>query len=215
MNDGIHFYEPAQGHRLPHDPLKAIVSPRPIGWISTVSAAGVPNLAPYSFFNQLCSRPPILAFANEKASDSLANARETGEFVYNLATAPLAAQMSASSEGVGATVDEFVLAGLEKAPSRIVRAPRVAASPASLECKVLQIMRLHDLDGRPTHVHVVFGQVVGVHIDRAYLKNGHFDTIAARPLARCGNLADYAVVEAMFTMPRPPQLRPGDQAGTS
>lgn len=215
MIDRYHFYEPSAGHGLPHDPIKAIVSPRPIGWISTISAGGVANLAPYSFFNQLCSRPPVLAFANEKASDSLANAVETGEFVYNLATAALALEMSATSEGVAADIDEFALAGVEKAPSRIVRAPRVAASPASLECKVLQVIRLSDLEGRPTRVHVVFGQVVGVHIDRAYLHDGKFDTVAARPLARCGNLADYSVVEEMFTMPRPPQLRPGDQAGVS
>lgn len=208
MSDDIHFYEPMHGHGLPHDPIKAIVAPRPIGWISTLSRDGVANLAPYSFFNMLCTNPPILAFANEKASDSLQNARETGEFVYNLATAALAAQMSASSEGVPPDVDEFLLAGVERAPSRIVAAPRVAASPAALECRVLQILHLHDLDGKATAVEVVFGQVVGVHIDRAFLKDGKFDTAAAQPLARCGYWSDYAVVDQMFNMRRPPQLSP-------
>lgn len=208
MSEDIHFYEPLHGHGLPHDPIKAIVAPRPIGWISTLSREGVANLAPYSFFNALCTNPPILAFANEKASDSLRNARETGEFVYNLATAALATQMSASSEGVPPDVDEFTLAGVERASCRIVAAPRVAASPASLECRVLQILHLQDLDGNATGVEVVFGQVVGVHIDRAFLKDGKFDTAAARPLARCGNWSDYAVVDQMFNMRRPPQLSP-------
>lgn len=205
MSADVHFYEPRHGHGLAHDPIKAIVAPRPIGWISTIDSAGIPNLAPYSFFNALCSRPPILAFANEKASDSLRNARETGAFVFNLATQQLAAQMNASSEGVPAEIDEFALVGLPTAPSRIVAAPRVAASPASLECRVLQILHLHDLDDQPTRTHVVFGQVVGVHIDRAFLRDGVFDTLAARPLARCGNIADYAVVDRLFEMPRPPQ----------
>ena len=198
-----HFYEPASGHGLDHDPIKAIVAPRPIGWISTVDVNGAVNLAPYSFFNAFCSRPPIIGFSSEKLSDSLANARATGEFVFNLATEPLAEAMNATSAAVAHGVDEMALAGLAAAPCRIVRAPRVAASPASLECKVLQIIDLNDLDGAPTEAHLVLGQVVGVHIDRAFLTDGRFDTARARPLARCGYLADYVVVDEIFKMRRP------------
>jgi flavin reductase (DIM6/NTAB) family NADH-FMN oxidoreductase RutF len=199
----VHFYEPARGHGLPYDPIKAIVAPRPIGWISTVDEQGVVNLAPYSFFNAFASRPPIIGFSSEKLSDSLANVRSTGEFVFNLATFDLAEAMNATSAAVGAEVDEMTLAGLEAAPCRIVRAPRVAASPASLECRVLSIQNLHDLDGAPTHAHLVLGQVVGVHIDKAFLTDGRFDTARAQPLARCGYLGDYAVVRELFDMRRP------------
>jgi flavin reductase (DIM6/NTAB) family NADH-FMN oxidoreductase RutF len=201
----IHFYEPARGHGLPHDPIKAIVAPRPIGWISTMDAEGRVNLAPYSYFNAFSSRPPIVGFSSEQQGDSLRNARETGEFVFNLATAGLARQMNITSEAVPHEVNEMELAGLAPAPCRLVRPPRVAASPASFECKVLQIIDLTDLDGVPTRSHLVLGQVVGVHIDKAYLKDGHFDTAAAQPLARCGYLSEYAVVRELFDMPRPGQ----------
>lgn len=199
------FIDPADSTSFKRGIFNAIIAPRPIGWISTLGADGVANLAPYSFFNAICSRPPILAFANEKASDSLANAEATGEFVFNMATAALAQQMSATSAMVGPEVDEFDLAGVARAPCRIVRAPRVAESPAALECKVLQIMNLHDLEGRATRVHLVLGQVVGVHINADYLADGRFDTAKAQPLARCGHLSDYAVVREMFEMPRPDQ----------
>jgi flavin reductase (DIM6/NTAB) family NADH-FMN oxidoreductase RutF len=201
----VHFYEPANGHGLAHDPIKAIVAPRPIGWISSQDAEGRVNLAPYSFFNAFSSRPPIIGFSSEKLSDSLHNAQQTGEFVFNLVTAALAAAMNATSAAVPPEIDEMVLAGLDAAPSRMVKPPRVAASPASLECKVLQIIHLHDLDGAPTRSHLVLGQVVGVHIDKAFLRDGKFDTAAAQPLARCGYLSDYAVVRELFEMPRPGQ----------
>jgi flavin reductase (DIM6/NTAB) family NADH-FMN oxidoreductase RutF len=203
----FYFYEPAQGHGLAHDPIKAIIAPRPIGWISSVDAEGRVNLAPYSFFNAFSSRPPIIGFSSEKLSDSLRNAEQTGEFVFNLVTASLAEAMNVTSEAVPPEVNEMALAGLEAAPCRIVRAPRVAASPAALECKVLQILHLHDLDGAPTRSHLVLGQVVGVHIDKAFLHEGRFDTAAAQPLARCGYLSDYAVVRELFDLPRPSQRR--------
>ena len=130
MNN-IHFYEPASGHGLPHDPFKAIVGPRPIGWVSTLSAGGVPNLAPYSFFNAVCETPPIVVFSSSGPKDSLANVEATGEFVWNMATRPLAEAMNATSAAVPLETDEFALAGLETAPSRLVAPPRVAASPAS------------------------------------------------------------------------------------
>lgn len=199
----FHFYAPEDGHGLAHDPMKAIIAPRPIGWISTVDASGGVNLAPYSFFNAICSRPPILAFSNEKESDSLRNARETGEFVFNMVGAELAQAMNKTSAAVAPDVDEMALAGLTPAPCRFVRAPRVAESPASMECRVLQIIHLHDLEGRPTRSHLVIGQVVGVHIRRRYLKDGVFDTAAARPLARCGSWGDYAVVSELIEMARP------------
>lgn len=201
----IHFYEPEKGHGLAFDPLKAIVAPRPIGWISTIDAKGVVNLAPYSYFNAFSTRPPIVGFSNEKLSDSLANVQETGEFVFNLVSASLAQKMNATSEAVAPEVDEMQLAGVEAAPCRIVRAPRVAASPASFECKVLQIIHLHDLAGEPTRSHLVLGQVVGVHIDTDFLTDGKFDTAKAEPLARCGYLSDYAVVRELFDMRRPDQ----------
>ncbi|MBV9509958.1 MAG: flavin reductase family protein [Caulobacteraceae bacterium] len=199
----IHFYEPAKGHGLKHDPMKAIISPRPIGWISTISLEGVVNLAPFSFFNAFNSRPPILGFSSEQLSDSLRNATETGEFVFNLATAELAQRMNTTSARVPPEVDEMQLAGLPAAPSRLVKPPRVAESPASMECRVLQVLHLQDLDGQPTPAHLVLGQVVGVHIDKAFLKDGQFDTAGAQPLARCGYLSDYAVVRELFDMPRP------------
>jgi flavin reductase (DIM6/NTAB) family NADH-FMN oxidoreductase RutF len=198
-----YFYDPREGHGLPHDPFKAIVAPRPIGWISTVDAAGRVNLAPYSFFNAFSTTPPIVGFSSEGRKDSLVNAEATGEFVCSLATHDLAEEMNRTSAPVAAGVDEMRLAGLEPAPSRHARPPRVARSPAALECRVLQIVRLSDLGGRPLDNYLVLGQVVGVHLDRAYLKDGRFDTAAARPIARCGYRGDYAAVDSVFEMIRP------------
>lgn len=199
------FYEPRNGHGLKFDPFKAIVAPRPIGWISTVDKDGRPNLAPYSFFNAMGSPPPMVAFSSDGMKDSAANAQATGEFVFNLCTAELGQKMNMTSESVPHQVNEFELAGLEMAPCRIVRAGRVAASPASFECKLLQVVHLHDIDGKPTESHVVFGQVVGVHIDPRFIKDGRFDTAGAHPLARCG-YHDYAVVTEIFEMIRPDAL---------
>jgi flavin reductase (DIM6/NTAB) family NADH-FMN oxidoreductase RutF len=196
------FYEPGKGHGLPHDPFKAIVAPRPIGWISTVDAQGRHNLAPYSFFAAMASSPPIVGFSSEGMKDSPANAIATGEFVCNLSTVALARAMNATSENVARGIDEFDKAGLSRAPCRLVKAARVAESPAALECKVLQVLELHDLDGRGTDRHLVIGQVVGVHIDERFLKHGRFDTAAAQPLARCG-YRDYAAVTEIFAMARP------------
>jgi flavin reductase (DIM6/NTAB) family NADH-FMN oxidoreductase RutF len=196
------FYEPAAGHGLPHDPFKAIVAPRPIGWISTVDAAGRVNLAPYSYFNAVSSRPPMVMFSSEGAKHSAANAAATGEFVANLATEALMHEMNHTSANVPAGVDEMQLAGLTAVPSRLVKPPRVAGSPAALECKVVSVTEVVDIDGKPLGRFVVLGQVVGVHIDPAYMKDGMFDTAKARPLARCG-YRDYAVVAATFPLDRP------------
>lgn len=199
-----HSYDPADGHRLPHDPLKAIVAPRPIGWISTVSLNGIVNLAPYSFFNAFASSPPIIGFASEGAKDSVTNIEKTGEFVYNLVSYPLAKAMNNTSGNYAPEVDEFDVASLARLPSLKVTPPRVAASPATMECKSLEIIQLKDLNGQALNSFLVLGQVVQVHINETFLtKDGVFDTVAAQSLARCGYRGDYAKVESLFEMVRP------------
>ena len=201
----MHFYEPAAGHGLAHDPFNSIVGPRPIGWVSTRGADGVVNLAPYSFFNAFNYTPPIIGFASTGPKNSVRNVQETGEFVWNLATRKLAAQMNATSASVPYGVDEFELAGLEKAPSRLVAPPRVAASPVHFECKVADIVQLKSAAGVPVPTWLVLGEVVGVHIDRALLKDGVFDTFGAEIILRAGGPSAYAAIgpEARFDMVRP------------
>lgn len=203
--DDFHFYEPAKGHGLPHDPFNAMVGPRPIGWISSQSAAGVRNLAPYSFFNGFNYTPPIVGFASIGAKDSLNNIRETREFGWNLATRPLAEQMNASCAAVPPDVDEFELAGLTPVASRRIAAPRVAESPVSFECRLTQIVQLEDVDGARVQSWLVLGQVVGVHIARHLLVDGLYDTAAAEPILRGGGPADYFTVtrDNLFRMFRP------------
>ena len=198
-----HFYEPAQGHRLAHCPLKAIVAPRPIGWISSVDAKGNVNLAPYSFFNMVCDAPPILYFASKGWKDSTDNIRATGEFVASLVNRPLAEAMNVTSAAVPPGEDEMRLAGLAAAPSRLVKPPRVAAAPAAFECKSLGITEVKDLNGDGTDWYMVLGQAVGVHIDPTYLRDGIFDTVAAQTIARCGYRGYYAEVTGTFEMIRP------------
>ena len=198
------FYEPDKRDRsvLRHDPFKAIVAPRPIGWITSVDADGRINLAPYSFFNGVNSRPPLVMFASEGRKDSVTNIEATGEFVCNLATWDLREAMNATSAPLPHGVNEMERAGLTAGPSRLVRAPRVAEAPCALECRLLRILTLDDLAGRPTDCHVVFGQVIGVHIDDHFIKDGLLDTAAMQPIARCG-YDEYAAVESVFSMARP------------
>ncbi len=200
-----HFYEPRDGHRLPHDPLNAMVAPRPIGWISTVSADGVRNIAPYSFFNLLNYAPPLIGFSSMGRKDSVANVEATGEFVWNLATRDLAEAMNATSAGVAAGVDEFALAGLATAPSRLVAPERVAASPVSFECRLTQLIRLTDQSGTELDQWLVIGEAVGIHIDTAMLEDGVYQTGRARPVLRGGGPADYFEItdDALFRMRRP------------
>ncbi|KAF1049561.1 flavin reductase family protein [Xylophilus sp.] len=200
-----HFYEPRQGHGLPHDPFNAIVGPRPIGWVATVDARGRRNLAPYSFFNAFNYTPPIVGFASIGWKDSVRNVEATGEFVWNLVTRVLAGPMNASCAAVGPEVDEFDLAGLAAAPSRLVKAPRVAASPVSFECRLTQLVQLQGADGQKVPTWLVLGEVVGVHIGTALLKDGIYDTGAAHPILRGGGPADYFEItpEALFRMRRP------------
>lgn len=195
------FYE-GNEHGLKHDPFKAIITPRPIGWISTVDKDGVPNLAPYSFFNAMGSRPNFLAFASEELKDSARNAQDTGEFVFSLCTTALADAMNLSCANVPADVNEYEHAGLEAAACRLVKAPRVAASPASLECKTVMAQPLVDIDGNTTKNFLVIGQVVAVHIDDDYLVDGRFDTARAAPLSRCG-YRDYASITELIELMRP------------
>ena len=205
------FYDTRKNdHGLPRDPFKAIVSPRPVGWVTSMSAKGEINLAPYSFFNAVSDDPPIVMFSSDGYKDSLTFVAETKEFVCNLATFDLRSAVVATSETFPRGVNEMVKAGLAPAPSRLVRPPRVAISPCALECKLLKIVDLDDLAGQPAHRHVVFGQVVGVHFDERFIKNGRLDTAAMQPIARCG-YSDYAVVERVFAVPRP-QNSDGDAA---
>jgi flavin reductase (DIM6/NTAB) family NADH-FMN oxidoreductase RutF len=198
-----HFYEPANGHRLPHDPTNAIIAPRPIGWISTVSPSGKRNLAPYSFFNQFNYRPPIIGFCSTGWKDSVANVEATGEFVWNLATEALAGAMNATSATV--EEDEFVLAELDSLPSRLVKPDRVAASPVHFECRKTQIVRLQTAGGADVDSWLVLGEVVAVHIDTAMLADGIYQTARAVPIMRGGGPADYFAVrdEAKFQLRRP------------
>ncbi|MBV6850950.1 flavin reductase family protein [Xanthomonas euvesicatoria] len=206
-DDSIHFYEPTQGHGLPHDPFNAIVGPRPIGWIGSRSAEGIANLAPYSFFNAFNYIPPIVGFASIGRKDSLRNIEATGEFTWNLATRPLAEAMNASAAMVPAEVDEFGLAGLQVAPSRLIAAPRVAASPVSFECRLSQLLPLQTAAGHAIQTWLVLGEVVGVHLARSALHEGIYDPGAVQTILRAGGSADYYEVQpqARFRMTRPGQ----------
>ena len=200
-----HFYEPKNGHGLKHDPLNAIVAPRPIGWISSLSADGVRNLAPYSFFNLFNYRPPIIGFSSTGWKDSAANIEATGEFVWNLATRDLAEAMNRSSDMVSPDVDEFALAGIEAVPSLLVKPDRVAASPVTFECRHTQTLRLETVEGRALDQWVIFGEVVGVHIDPAMLDGGVYQTARAHPIVRGGGTSEYFEITAdrLFQMRRP------------
>lgn len=196
------FYQPASGHGLPHDPFKAIVAPRPIGWISTRSKEGAINLAPYSFFNAIGGQPPMVMFSSEGAKDSISFAHETGEFVANLVSADLLDEMNKSSAPLPRGASEFEFSGLVPEASEIVAAPRVKEAVASLECKVTDLLQLRDIEGHHTGAIMIVGQVVGVHIADRALKDGIFDTAGMALCARLG-YRDYAKVTETFTLDRP------------
>ena len=200
-----HVYEPAKGHGLRHDPFNAIVGPRPIGWISTVDAAGHANLAPYSFFNGFNYRPPIIGFSTIGWKDTVANVEATGVFCWSLATRTLAEAMNLTCSPAPPEVDEFDVAGLTRAPSRLIAAPHVAESPVSFECKLTQLIQLSGVDGAKLETWLVLGEVVMVHIDPALIKNGVYDTAAARPIVRAGRMGDYFEItpDTAFEMVRP------------
>jgi flavin reductase (DIM6/NTAB) family NADH-FMN oxidoreductase RutF len=201
----IHYYEPAKGHGLPHDPFNAIVGPRPIGWVSTKGQDGSLNLAPYSFFNAFNYIPPIIGFSTIGAKDSLRNVRETGEFVWNISTQSLAEQMNKSCADLPYGTSEFTFANLTPLPSRLVAPPRVAESPVNFECKVTDIIQLHGHDGTKVKTWLTLGEVIAVHIDKSLLKDGIFDTFGANIILRAGGPSAYAKItpETRFDMFRP------------
>jgi flavin reductase (DIM6/NTAB) family NADH-FMN oxidoreductase RutF len=199
------FYEPGEhgSAGLAHDPFKALVAPRPIGWVSTMAADGSVNLAPYSFFNAIGETPPMLAFSSRGAKDSATFAGEIREFVWNLVTFELRQQMNETSAPLPRGHSEFGRAGLAMAASERVAPPRVASARCAMECKVVQKLELRDIEGRGTDQHLVIGQVVGVHLDQTAIVDSVVDTELLRPVARLGGPADYTVVEHVFTMARP------------
>jgi flavin reductase (DIM6/NTAB) family NADH-FMN oxidoreductase RutF len=206
-----HFYEPRNGHGLKHEPFNSIVGPRCIGWISTRSADGVLNLAPYSFFNGYNYVPPIIGFSSIGAKDSLRNIEATGEFAWNLVTRELAEAMNQTCIDAPPEIDEFELTGMTPVPSRVISAPRVAQSPVSFECKLTQIHRLLRADGTPIDTWMVFGEVVGVHIAQHLIVDGVYQTAAAQPVLRGGGAGDYFTVrdEDKFEMRRPQWAKRG------
>jgi len=197
------FYETANGdHGLAHNPFKALVAPRPIGWISTISESGKPNLAPYSYFNAVGSAPDMVMFSSQEWKDSVENISRTGEFVCNYVSEDMLDAMNASSASAPHGIDEFELAGLEKAPSKLIAPPRVSGVAAALECKKTDIVEMKDLEGTSTDHFMVIGQVIGIHIDDAFIKNGRFDIEKAKPLTRLGYM-DYAKFGSIFELFRP------------
>jgi flavin reductase (DIM6/NTAB) family NADH-FMN oxidoreductase RutF len=196
------FYDAAKNdHGLPNDPFKALVAPRPIGWISSLAADGTANLAPYSYFNAMAQDPHYVVFGSGPRKDSLSNIEETGEFAVNLVTWELREKMNVTAANVGAGVDEFALAGLTKAPCRMIRAPRVAESPVCLECKLFKVIELPGNDGSVSNFAAI-GRVVGIHIDDRFIHDGRVDTAAMKPVARLG-YSEYATVETAWRMRRP------------
>ncbi len=198
------FYEPKDGHGLPHNPFNAIVTPRPIGWVSTRGSDGQDNLAPYSFFNAVAYVPPQVMFASTGAKDdrdgtkdSMTHIRETSVFCVNIVAHAMMDAMNSTSGPWGAEVDEFAKAGIDKAPCQTIPCARVAEAPAALECKLTQLVQL------PGAANIVaFGEVIGVHMREDYLVDGLFDVTRFNPLARLG-YKDYSVVREVFSLSRP------------
>ncbi|OYV58393.1 MAG: Asp/Glu/hydantoin racemase [Acidocella sp. 21-58-7] len=203
--DDVYYYEPANGHGLPHDPFNAIIGPRPIGWVSTKGKDGSVNLAPYSFFNAFNYIPPIIGFSSVGTKDSLCNVEETGELVWNLATCALGNAMNQTCAAVPYGTNEFTLSGLTPVPARHVAPPRVAESPVHFECKVTDIIPLKTHTGHVTTSKLVLAEVIAVHISKHLLKDGIFDTFNAGIILRAGGPSAYAEIkpESRFDMMRP------------
>ncbi|WP_275790888.1 flavin reductase family protein [Pararhizobium gei] len=197
------FYETtSNAHGLAHDPFKAIVSPRPIGWIGTQAGNGTLNLAPYSFFNAISDKPKLMMFSSSGRKDSVRNIEETGEFTANFVSHDLKDAMNATSAPVPHGESEFDLAGLTPVAGRLVRAPFVAEAYAVLECRQTEMFRPKGLDGELSENYVVIGQVVGIHIREEAIRAGRFDMAKVRPIARLGYL-DYCDGGDVFEMTRP------------
>ena len=201
----MYFYQPSQGHGLPHDPLNAIVGPRPIGWIASCDPEGRPNLAPYSFFNCFNYHPPIIGFASTGWKDSVRNIVETGEFVWNLTTRELASAMNETSASLAHGEDEFLRAGLTKAARQLVKVPRVAESPVNFECRLSQCIQLTAASGASIDTWLVLGEVVGIHIDENLLQDGIYQTAKAQPVLRAGGPTAYFAIseDQRFDLVRP------------
>ena len=201
----MHFYEPASGHGLKHDPFNALIAPRPIGWIATRGAKGNINLAPYSFFNAFNYKPPILAFSSTGWKDTVRNIEETREFTWNLVTMPLAQAMNTTAAHVPPDVSEFDTAGLTPVPSKLVKVPRVGEARAAMELQLIKVMQLETKEGHKVENWMVLGEVVAVHIDRSLIVDGVYNTAMAHPISRGGRRGDYFEIspETMFDMPRP------------
>lgn len=196
------FYDPrTEDHGLPHNPWLALIVPRPIGWISTVSAEGVPNLAPYSCFNAISGNPPFVMFSSDGPKHSVTNAEETGFFCVNIATYPLRQAMNLSGAAHPAGTDEFVESGLTALPCRNIPCPRVGESPISIECRLSQVITLTPSGGAECTGRMAIGEVVGIHIDPAVLRDGMVDVEILQPLGRMGYM-EYTVPPRSFTMTR-------------
>jgi len=201
------FYDTeTNAHGMAHDPFKAIVAPRPIGWIGTKGRDGSRNLSPYSFFNAVGDRPKMVMFSSSGRKDSLRNVEETGVFTASFVSRALIDRMNVSSAAVPYGTDEFELAGLTAAPARLIDAPYVGEAVAALECRVTKVLTLPDMFGNDTDSHAVFGQVVGIHIDESVIRDGRFDLAGADPIMRLGYM-DYAGMGPVFELRRPNQLR--------
>jgi flavin reductase (DIM6/NTAB) family NADH-FMN oxidoreductase RutF len=201
----MHCYEPAKGHGLAHDPLTAIIAPRPIGWIASMGAKGNVNVAPYSFFNIFNYKPPILAFSSNGWKDTVRNIEETGEFTWNLVTRPVGEQMNITSASVPADVSEFTTSGLTPVASKFVKVPRVGEARAAMELKLIEVKQLQTKEGTKVECWMVFGEVVAIHIDKALIVDGVYQTTLAHPISRGGRQGDYFEISpaTMFEMPRP------------
>ena len=205
IDSETYFYEPQSGHGLKADPFKAVVCPRPIGWISSRSKSGTANLAPYSFFNAVSDAPPTVAFASDGWKNTVSNVAETGEFAFNFVNRDLVDKMNQTSMLHPREVDEFAAAGIESVRCLTIDVPRVKDSPAVLECKLLQIVELKDLSGAQTLYKLVIGQVTGVHLAKRHLRDGLFHTAEAHPIMRAGYRGQYFTVspEQEVTITRP------------
>ena len=200
------FYQPKKGHPFSIDPYKSLIFPRPIGWISSISKKGIPNLAPYSYFNALADDPPQVMFSSGTLTslngykDSLTNILSTKEFVVNFATSKTRNQMNLSSVDAPADVDEFTFTKLQKRKSKLVKAPSVAESPVNLECRLLKTLKLKSNSKK--HGTVVIGEVIGIFINNKFINKGRVDSTAMRYVARMG-YSEYTTVSSKFKMKRP------------
>lgn len=197
------FYEPKKGnHNLPHDPFKGLIAPRPIGWIGSYGEGGIANLAPYSFFNTVSAKPPILCFSSDGYKDSVRNIDATGAFSFNLVSSDLKDDMNKTAAGVEAHVDEFDLAGLEKQPCHLIKASMVAKSPVKMECVHLETKQLENMSGEKINNFLVLGEVIGIHIDDSVIQDGLVKPQLLKPLARMGYM-DYVIGDVPFSLKRP------------